>query len=120
MSLCTSRAPLDGNTLLRWARQAAKALAFVHSCGIIHCDVHVANFFLDQDLNLKLGDFGACAIDRGKPLMTYRGTHQLWVKEDDEWRKAISVASEIFALGSAMFNMETFSDPLEELDHERD
>lgn len=110
----------DDSTLLRWARQAAEALSFVHSCGIIHCDIHVANFFLDRDLNLKLGDFGACALDGEKPLMAYRRTHQLWVKEDEKWRKAFSISAEIFALGSAMFNMETMRDPLEELDNERD
>ena len=52
--------------------------------------------------------------------MTYRRTHQLWVKEEDRWRKAISVASEIFALGSALFNMETGRDPMQDLHHEKD
>jgi len=111
-----SSQPPEGSTLLKWARQASQALAFVHHCGIIHCDIHVANFFLDHDLNLKLGDFGAAVIDGSGTLMTYRRTHQLWEKDGDRWRKAISVASEVFALGSAMFTMENLKDPLEGLD----
>jgi len=117
--LCSKSRP-ESAILYRWATQAAEALAFVHSCGIIHCDIHVANFFLDREFNLKIGDFGACAIDGGVQLMTYRRTHQLWIMKEDRWRKAISVASEIFALGSTMFNMETMRDPMQDLDHEKD
>ncbi|KAK3672569.1 hypothetical protein LTR78_007620 [Recurvomyces mirabilis] len=89
--------------LLKWARQAAEALAFVHKLGILHCDVHAANFFLDGDQNLKVADFGAASIDGSKPRLLYRTTHQLWVQADGGgWRKDVSIAAEIFALGSAL------------------
>ena len=35
----------------RWARQAAESFAYVHSQGMLHCDVHAANFFLDGNLD---------------------------------------------------------------------
>lgn len=37
--------------------QAAEALVFIHSKGVIHCDIHPKNFLLDKKLNLRLCDF---------------------------------------------------------------
>lgn len=97
--------------LLKWALQAAEALAFVHKCGIIHRDVHEANFSLDGELDLKLGDFGASSIDDGPGLMMYRTTHQLWVRDDGgQWRRDSGVAAEIFALGCVFYGMEAGRD----------
>ncbi|KAL4862653.1 hypothetical protein BDV12DRAFT_39937 [Aspergillus spectabilis] len=45
------------STLLRWAQQAAEALQFIQANGICHGDVSCTNFFLDQSLDLKVGDF---------------------------------------------------------------
>jgi len=87
----------------RWARQAVEALAYVHSCNILHCDIHCVNFLLDKNLNLKVADFAAASIEGRKPNSFYRLTHQLFIKGWD--RKEISIASEIFALGSAIYNM---------------
>ncbi|KAH8730486.1 kinase-like domain-containing protein [Phaeosphaeriaceae sp. PMI808] len=42
---------------LRGCRQAAEALAFLHSKGVIHCDLHTNNLLLDSQLNALLSDF---------------------------------------------------------------
>lgn len=100
--------PIDDVMKRRVARQTVEALAFVHSRGVLHCDVHAINIFLDENDNVKLGDFGAASIDGGRPQMMYRTSHQLWIKGDDgDWRRDISVASEIFAFGCVLYNMET-------------
>lgn len=109
-----------------WARHAAEALAFVHKCGIIHCDVHAANFFLDENGKLKLGDFGAASIDGERPLLLYRTSHQLWMKDDGmkddggKWHREISVASEIFALGCVLYNIEMSNGLFAELERKHD
>lgn len=38
-------------------QQAAGSIAFIHSKGVIHCDIHPNNFLLDGKLNLRLCDF---------------------------------------------------------------
>lgn len=44
-------------------RQAIKACSYLHSQNVIHRDIKLGNFFLNNDMELKLGDFGlACRI----------------------------------------------------------
>lgn len=53
----SSAHPIQISIVLQWAQQAAEALEFVHANGICHGDINCTNFFLDHQLNLKLGDF---------------------------------------------------------------
>lgn len=44
-------------------RQAIKACSYLHSQNIIHRDIKLGNFFINNDMQLKLGDFGlACRV----------------------------------------------------------
>lgn len=113
-----SETPPEPSVVLRWAEQLSEALKFVHSNDIIHCDIHTANCFLDEDLNLKLGDFGACSIDGERPAMMYRPSHQLWLWDEEirKWKRPFSINSEIFAVGCTMYFMETGRDAFGNLD----
>ncbi|KAI1612570.1 kinase-like domain-containing protein [Exophiala viscosa] len=102
--------------LYRWARQAAEALAFAHRCGIFHSDIHVINFLLDGDSNLKVADWAGASINGGHSLSRYRRDHTLPGTTGDN----ISVASEIFAFGMALYNMITIEEPYPGLHHEHD
>lgn len=98
---------IDGEMLVKWARQAAQGLAYINKCGVLHRDIHVTNMFLDNDMNVKIGDFGAASVDGKYGLMSYRVNHQLWFREDQKWKKKAGVQSEVFALGSALWHMVT-------------
>ena len=109
------------NTVYRWARQAAEGLEFAHSCGVLHSDIHCVNFLLDEDLDLKVADFAGASISGGKSWSFYRLTHRLFeADEKDSKQMEITVKSEIFALGSALYNMVTGHDLFPELDYKRD
>ena len=105
-------------TLYRWARQAAEALAFAHSCGVLHSDIHCANFVLDSNLDLKVADWAGASIDSGHSHSSYRTTHSLLCVQGRGSKP--SVQSEIFGLGSAMHNMIVGHDIFPELDYEKD
>jgi eukaryotic-like serine/threonine-protein kinase len=51
---------------VQWGRQFAQALAYLHHLGIIHRDLKPANILVTDDLELKLADFGAATVIRGR------------------------------------------------------
>lgn len=45
--------------------QILNTVAYIHSKGIVHCDLKPTNIFLDKDNNIKIGDFGlATSIEK--------------------------------------------------------
>ncbi|CAG7936707.1 unnamed protein product [Penicillium olsonii] len=42
---------------LRWCRQAAEAVGYIHRKHVIHCDINLRNLLLDTNLDLWLADF---------------------------------------------------------------
>jgi serine/threonine protein kinase len=108
-------------TFCRWASQAAEGLAFAHSCNVLHSDIHCVNFFLDENLNLKVADFAGASIDGGRSYSTYRLTHRLFDWDGNDMpSKKITVACEIFAFGSALYTMVAGHDLFPELDQSHD
>ncbi|RDL36796.1 Serine kinase [Venustampulla echinocandica] len=45
-----------------WTVQMAGAIKYMHSKGIIHRDLKMGNIFLDERMNVKVGDFGLAAL----------------------------------------------------------
>jgi serine/threonine protein kinase len=105
-----NRVPLSHR--LRWVEQLFDAIRFIHSKSVLHGDISCNNIFLDDSLNVKLGDFAGSAIDDLPPLVCYETSHEL-PSED------ISARTELFALGSTTYEIMTGSKPYKDLpDHE--
>jgi serine/threonine protein kinase len=55
--------------------QIAGAIKYMHAKGIIHRDLKMGNIFLDENMNVKIGDFGLAAmLVSGKDMTTIRRT----------------------------------------------
>jgi serine/threonine protein kinase len=89
----------------RWAKQLASSVAFLHSKRIFHGNISCNNIFLDDKLDSKLGDFAGSSIDGEPALIGYETTHEL------PNQPAASVDSELFALGSTLYEIMTGSIP---------
>ncbi|MCJ1412022.1 hypothetical protein MMC19_006114 [Ptychographa xylographoides] len=97
---------------LRWVEQLFEAVRFIHSKNVFHGDISCNNTFLDENLDVRLGDFAGSAIDNLPPLICYETSHEL-PGED------ISARTELFALGSTIYEVMTGSKPYKDLpDHE--
>ena len=46
----------------RYGVQLCGAIKYLHARGVIHRDLKMGNIFLDEGMNMKIGDFGLAAI----------------------------------------------------------
>lgn len=108
--------PPSNTLLLRWARQVAQALLLCHESSVLHGDINCSNLFLDSELNLKLGDFAGSSIDGSPATICYSTTHELPASDSshDPDGNMITKETEIFALGSTLYEMVTGHPPFHE------
>lgn len=95
---------------LRWATQVAEGLHHVHFCGISQVDIGTYNVMLDWEGNAKLSDFAGSSVDGTEPTIA-PGAH---AESPSYPSHTPSIQSEMFALGSLLFEIETTRLPYHE------
>lgn len=89
---------------LQWCKQAAEAVSFVHGKDVIHCDINLRNLLLDQNLDLLLADFqGMLKSIDGKVILdgfSRECSKSYMPRPHGDYA---CVATDIFALGSAIY-----------------
>jgi serine/threonine protein kinase len=100
---------------VRWCRQAAEAIAYVHTKNVIHCDISTRNFLLDAKLDIKLSDFQGIYVDQDGVL--FNGDALESAKSYLPRQSSNSnESSDLFALGSAIYEIMVGHEPFPELD----
>ncbi|KAF1987441.1 kinase-like protein [Aulographum hederae CBS 113979] len=95
----------------KWRKQAAECVAFIHSQGVVHCDLHPNNSLLDKNLDLLICDFSGALFGEldGKAMESTR----FWLPRDP--LSDPNQRTDIFALGSVMYFIMTGRQPYEDL-----
>ncbi|KAJ5901456.1 hypothetical protein N7495_001984 [Penicillium taxi] len=96
---------------LKWASQIAEAVGILHSNGVIHCDIKPRNFLLDPAFDIKIIDFSGSSLDGSKPA-SGEGTRFFLPRY---WQEHPTVATDLFALGSTLYEISTGTSPYEEI-----
>ncbi|KAK4892062.1 hypothetical protein LTR27_009412 [Elasticomyces elasticus] len=108
--------------LLKWSKQMIEAVEYVHSKGVRHSDLRLEQWFLDSGMNARLSDFNASGYDAypalDLPAESAVGletaSHFLPRNPDGD----STVRSDLFALGSALYELENGSSPFAGADEE--
>ncbi|EXJ76904.1 serine/threonine protein kinase [Capronia epimyces CBS 606.96] len=95
----------------RWGSQIIESIAVIHAKDIIHSDLNLKQVLLDDNLNARLSDFNASAC-LGQPALGYeKATHCLPRDQQDP----NTVQSDLFALGSTLYELAHGKGPYSEL-----
>ena len=99
---------------LKWCVEAAEAVVLLHSHGIIHADIRPENMVLDEMLGLRIIDLSGSSID-GKPPLSLEST-RFYLPRNRKDEMPCSVITDLFALGSSIYQIMTRRQPYEDLD----
>ncbi|XP_062259728.1 serine/threonine-protein kinase PLK3 [Platichthys flesus] len=100
-----------------YLKQIISGLKYLHSRGILHRDLKLGNFFVNENMELRLGDFGLAAkletVEMRKK--TICGTPNYLAPEVLN-RQGHGTESDVWSLGCVMYTLMCGSPPFETLD----
>ncbi|RMY05458.1 hypothetical protein D0867_10017 [Hortaea werneckii] len=101
--------------LMKWAVQMIEGVQFIHSKGVRHSDLRLNQWLLDSRINARLSDFNSSGHDEC-PALVIQGQRALGVEDPShfmprDYCEDNSVRSDLFALGSAFYEIEYGSVP---------
>ena len=70
---------------LKWIRQTAAALSYLHSCNVVHRDLKADNVLLTATEDLKLADFGLA-----REFIALKRTEEQIPSDDGSWMTTYS------------------------------
>lgn len=113
-SYCKSDKLLSVREVVGIVFKCAKALDYAHRQGIIHRDIKPSNILFTEDRDIKLSDFSIARINRADQTSTqfdgFLGSPLYMSPEQiNEWD--ISTNTDIFSLGTVMYEMLTGHHP---------
>ncbi|KAI8946038.1 kinase-like protein [Xylaria longipes] len=109
--------PLSRGRRLQMALDAAMGLSHIHKMGVQHCDMNCRNLLLFDNFGVKIADFGGSLIqghDELEPIVYEAAAYELPCR-GREFAKRPARARELFALGSAIYEIMAWRQPFEGL-----
>jgi serine/threonine protein kinase len=113
-----------GTTQLhKWAKQMIEAVGYLHVKGVRHSDIKLSQWLVGSDLNAYLSDFNGCGYD-AQPLVGISSMKALSHESPSHFMPRDpsddnTVKSDLFALGSALYELERGSTPLINISEEK-
>ncbi|KAF2103258.1 kinase-like protein [Rhizodiscina lignyota] len=85
----------------QWSWQVIKAVARIHELGIIHGDLALRQYLLDDSLNARLSDFCGSGYPGQRALAIEGSSHCL----PRDFDRPSTTESDLFALGSTLYEL---------------
>jgi serine/threonine protein kinase len=85
--------------------QMIEVLGYMQSKGVVHRDLKLENILVDNDVNLKVADFGFATYKKITKLNSYRGTMTYMAPEIKEGKTYDGKQIDMFSTGVILFIM---------------
>ncbi|MEZ6136588.1 MAG: Hsp70 family protein [Pirellulaceae bacterium] len=99
--------PLSNGEAVHVLEQAAQALSYAHSVGIVHRDIKPANMMLTENGTLKILDFGLARFGQPKAAAhqknMFMGTPEYMSPEQIENSDSVDGRSDLYSLGASLY-----------------
>lgn len=95
----------------KWFQQILEAIVLIHSHGVIHLDLALRQSSVDNNLDLRLGDFNSSQYPRHPALGYEKAAHCL----PRDYELPNTEKSDIFALGFTLYELVVLKAPYIEL-----
>jgi len=108
---------LSENDKRKIVQQVVSSIAYLHEHDVVHRDIKSHNFLVDENLTVKLCDFGLArnkeALNQGS--MQFSGT-PIYMAQELFLKKSYDQSVDIFALGTLLYEIYTGEIPYYGLD----
>jgi serine/threonine protein kinase len=92
---------------IKYIIEAAKGLAYIHGKGFVHKDIKPANFMVDGDGVLKIGDFGITAANNEQNTEGKVMGSPHFMSPEHILKKEVDERSDLYSLGCSAYRMIT-------------
>lgn len=96
--------PIPVSRAVRWIREAARSMDYLHRQGLIHCDLKPSNLLLNQQGGVVVTDFGLARSIHGQSELSIEGTAGYMAYEQAvPGSHELGPWTDIFGLGAVLY-----------------
>eukprot|EP01122_Echinamoeba_exundans_P011551 TRINITY_DN4626_c0_g1_i1.p1 TRINITY_DN4626_c0_g1~~TRINITY_DN4626_c0_g1_i1.p1 ORF type:complete len:859 (+),score=123.51 TRINITY_DN4626_c0_g1_i1:107-2683(+) len=102
--LIENRSRIEKQQLVDFAYDIANAMTYLHQNNIIHRDLKSFNILLDENLNVKVADFGIARVKSNTSTMTTAGT-VAWTSPEILRHETYNEKSDVYSFAIVLWEM---------------
>eukprot|EP01126_Amoeba_proteus_P059728 TRINITY_DN7834_c0_g1_i3.p1 TRINITY_DN7834_c0_g1~~TRINITY_DN7834_c0_g1_i3.p1 ORF type:complete len:479 (-),score=94.40 TRINITY_DN7834_c0_g1_i3:304-1740(-) len=107
--------PLPYSRIVKFGRQIASAMAYLHSIDVLHRDLKAENILVDSGDNAKIADLGlATILSKSKARLTMMVGTPKW-EAPEVFTGKYSTPADVYSFGVLLYEMNTATEPYPEI-----